>query len=32
MIHRYWGDGDNSTRANQAIQNARAAITKAKGE
>ncbi len=32
MIHKSWGDGDNSKQADAAIQAALAAIAKAKGD
>ena len=32
MIHKYWGDGDNTKQADNAIAAARSAISKAKGE
>jgi hypothetical protein len=31
MVHRHWGEGDNTKEADAAIRNARAAITKAEG-
>jgi len=32
MIHKHWGDSDNSKQADRAIKAARAAITTARGE